>query len=175
MTPTCPNQCEAMAWGSHLPTLLWALGGSDGYVLEVGIGHFSTPHLHAICQSMDRHLVSVEQNKDWHDAFVTRYASHSHRFIHGEYMDVLPALSGRHWSVVFIDHSPGGKSRSDVFGMFIEKSKFVIVHDYHGENEEAIGPLLKHPITSKVVSDYQPPTLIASKQNIHDLWTNQNA
>jgi hypothetical protein len=160
--PTCPKQCEAMAWGSHMPMLLMALGSTHGAVLEIGVGHFSTPHLHYLCGGMNRRLVSVEQAKDWHDEFKITYEASFHSFRHGEYMDVLPGLAELPWSVVFIDNSPGGKARSDIFELFIDRAEYVVVHDYHLENEDAIKPLLANG--SHMVSNlYQPPTLLASR------------
>lgn len=163
--PTCPKQCEAMAWGSHMPLLLLALGATHGDVLEIGVGHFSTPHLHYLCAGWNRRLISVEQAKDWHDEFKAVFETRLHWFRHGEYMDVLPGLAKLPWSVVFIDHSPGGKARSDVFELFIDQAEFVVVHDYHLENEDAIRPLLIN--TPHIVSTlYQPPTLLASRNQI---------
>lgn len=164
MMPTCPKQCEAMAWGSHMPALLTALGRTTEAVLEVGIGHFSTPHLHFLCAAMNRRLVSIEQARDWHDAFAPTYSTNKHSFRQGEYMDLLPELAKLNWSVVFIDHSPGGKSRSDVFQLFIDRSDFVVVHDYHLENEDAIKPLLDHTY-QKIFTLYEPPTLLASRKH----------
>jgi len=106
-----------------MPMLLMAIGATRGPVLEIGVGHFSTPQLHYLCAGMNRRLVSVEQAKDWHDEFAVKYGRTSlHSFRHGEYMDVLPELAKLTWSVVFIDHSPGGKSRSYVFELFIDQS-----------------------------------------------------
>lgn len=155
-----------MAWGSHMPALLAALGATHYGVLEIGVGHFSTPHLHFLCAAMNRRLLSVEQARDWHDEFATLYSTNLHSFRHGEYMDVLPGLVRiLPWSVVFIDHSPGGKARSDVFELFIDHAEFVVVHDYHLENEDAIKPLLtKTP--HKISNRYQPPTLLASRKRI---------
>lgn len=146
-----------------MPALLLALGSTKADVLEIGIGHFSTPHLHYFCEASRRRLVSVEQAKDWHDEFASTYAIGLHSFIHGEYMDVLQGLSLCPWSVVFIDHSPGGKARSDVFELFINKAEFVVVHDYHLENEDAIKPLLTDT-SHMVFHRYEPPTLLASRK-----------
>jgi len=154
-----------MAWGSHMPLLLMATGATEGDVLEIGIGHFSTPQLHYLCAGMNRKLVSVEQAKDWNDEFAGTFATSLHSFAQGEYMEVLPALAKRKWSVVFIDNSPGGKGRSDVFELFIDGAEFVVVHDYHLENEDAIKPLLTN--TRHIISTlYQPPTLLASRSRM---------
>lgn len=160
--PTTPEQCEAMAWGSHLPALLAAIGETGGAVLELGIGHFSTPHLHALCGAMHRKLVSVEDNPEWYQSFV-KYQSDGHKVIWtSSYPVVLLELAKSRWSVVFIDHSPGGASRANAFSALISCSEFVVVHDYHLENEDAIKPLLEG-VSHYVTKTYDPPTLVASK------------
>lgn len=156
-----------MAWGSHMPALLAAIGSTTGDVLEIGVGHFSTPQLHYLCGAMGRRLVSIEQNKEWYEPFATKYSSENHTFYQGEYPNILPSmvkLPWWNWSVVFIDHSPGGKSRSDVFSLFIDISEYVVVHDYHLENEDAIKPLLDSKTIHKTIAVYEPPTLIASRK-----------
>jgi hypothetical protein len=65
------------------------------------------------------------------------------------------------FGLVFIDNSPGGAARADPFKAFLPQSEFIVVHDYHRENEEAIKPLLKG-VNYRVFSDYNPPTLLAS-------------
>ena len=45
----------------------------------------------------------------------------------------------------------------------IPVSEYVVVHDYHMENEDAIGPLFENIKASyKVCRRYEPPTLVAS-------------
>ena len=75
-----------------------------------------------------------------------------------ESVDDIPPLE---WAVVFIDDSPGGDNRANHFRRFIEKSIYVVVHDYHLENEDHVGSLL--PQFHHVTKTYQPPTLVASQ------------
>lgn len=151
-----------VAWTSWLPALGQALASSVGPVLEIGIGHFSTPFLHEYCQYSDRDLWSVEDNLNWAEELKNDYQSKHHSFCVGSYDDILPTLAKavRLWGVVFIDNSPGGEARAKPFRLFLPQSKFVVVHDYHRENEEAIKPLLDNT-EWKVFSDYEPPTLLA--------------
>lgn len=157
---------DACAWGSHLPALLACVGASHGPVLELGVGHFSTPALHCLVLAMDRSLVSVEDDKKWFREFA-EYGRHSnrHTLIHGKYDDVFhqnPYIIGTHrWGTVFIDNSPGGERRMHDFMWFADCSDFVVVHDYEKENEEAIAPLLKG-MEWHVTRRYLPPTLVAS-------------
>lgn len=152
---------DGLAWGSHLPVLLAAVAASHGSVLELGIGHFSTPALRAICLPMHRKLVSVEDNQEWFDAF-KEYADDLHRLLHADYDNIVATLARERWGAVFIDNSPGGERRRKDFAALIHSSDFVVVHDYHAENEEAISPMLKN-LNWRIYRKYSPPTLIASE------------
>ena len=152
-------------WGSHLPALLTAIGSSNGPVLELGVGYFSTPALHAICGALKRRLMSVEQNAEWCERFkylenpIHRIANHTNEEffkLMGNYEHLCK------WGVAFIDHSPGGASRAEAFRILAPISSYVVVHDYHLENEEHIAPLLTGFKTVRVFNTQQPPTLVAS-------------
>lgn len=161
MTPCPDNTYDALAWGSHLPALLGCLGATGGRVIELGVGHFSTPALHAFCGAGRRDLVSVESNLDWFKRFGEKYQTAFHRFSFGEYEDVMVNANFTTWSVALIDNSPGGDRRRLDFARLFPISDFVIVHDFHNENEEAIRPLL-NGLKYWVCAEYQPPTLVAS-------------
>lgn len=158
------NTYDPLAWGSHIPPLMACLGASTGSVLELGVGHFSTPMLHAYCKGSKRKLVSVEDHDDWFNWFASIYRNDWHKIINADYSDVVPILAKDKWGVSFIDNSPGGKRRLDDFVSLIGVSDYVVVHDYHGENEEAISPVLKcEHIKHFIYTLANPPTLIASK------------
>lgn len=162
-----------LTWGSHLPALLAAVAETTGPVLELGIGYFSTPHLHALCTAQRRWLVSVEDNPEWYQLFA-RYESNLHSLRLVDYRNALVEMSAKRWSVVFVDHSPGGKNRGNAFSAFINCSELVLVHDYHLENEDAIKPLLIG-VAHCVITAFQPPTLVASKsRDIPDSIINLN-
>jgi hypothetical protein len=157
---TLDNKYDALAWGSHLPVLMAAVAASSGPVLEIGIGHFSTPALRALCIPLHRKLVSVEDSSEWFNEF-RNYERDLHRLINADYDNMLPILAKEHWGAVFIDNSPGGERRRKDFISFIPCSDYVVVHDYHAENEDAIAPLIGK-LEYRVYRKYQPPTLIAS-------------
>lgn len=149
------NTYDPLAWGSHLPALLAAVGASEGPVLELGVGHFSTPALHALCGAMNRMLASVETDEKWMAEFKPTYKNKWHGFA-----TFIPPV--HNWGCVFIDDSPGGERRAHSFKMLIQHAEFVVVHDYHLENEEHIHPMLEG-VNYHVTKTYQPPTLIASR------------
>lgn len=153
---------EQLEWGSFLPALVASVADTTGPVLEIGIGHFSTPILHALCGAMNKDLISVEDSPDW-VWMKDKYGSKTHVFHFGSYDYFLPPYKNGNWGVVFIDNSPGGWRRLRDFEMFIDRSEVVVVHDYHRENEEAIAPVLKAKSALSIVTTaYQPPTLVAS-------------
>lgn len=162
MSVEIDNRYDACAWGSHLPALMACIAATTGDVLEVGIGHFSTPILHGAC--LGRKLVSVEDNKEWFDRFSIPYGrGFEHHFINADYDSIMPRLAEDKWSVVFLDHSPGGDRRRKDFVRMIGSSDFVVVHDFHGENSDAIAPHLSDVKHFVLYGEYNPPTLVASK------------
>jgi len=154
------NEKEQLMWGSHLPALMACIGATTGAVLEVGIGNFSTPVLHAICGAMNRTLISAEEDPLWLERFRFMDMLDSHFFLSKYFL-----IDGeRPISVAFIDHSPGGKSRADAFVKFLPISDYVIVHDYWQDNEEAIAPILTDERIYRHITRFQePPTLVASR------------
>lgn len=153
---------NGLEWGSHLPALFACLANTVGPVIEVGVGHFSTPILHAFCVEEDRQLISVEQDRGWFEKF-ENFRSKNHGIYCGEYSELIPLLAKeKQWAVSLIDNSPGGNRRACDFSELIKSSVFVVVHDYHLENEEAIGPLLKG-MNTHITRRYSPPTLVASR------------
>ena len=82
-----------------------------------------------------------------------------HRIIAGSWLSIP---DNTQFGVVFIDNSPGGDARLAPFLAFIGRSDYLVVHDYHRENEEAISQHLVG-VNFRVFRDYDPPTLLASK------------
>lgn len=151
-----------VAWTSWLPALGYALAKSTGPVLEIGMGHFSTPFLHEFCKGADRHLTSIEDNADWYYQLVDKFSGGNHStYLATSYEAAFKELTGNRIGVVFIDNSPGGEARSEPFRRLLPHCDYIVVHDYHRENEEAIKPLLQG-VNHKVYADYDPPTLLAS-------------
>jgi hypothetical protein len=128
------------------------------------MGDFSTPLLHAVCGALGRKLYSIEESDEWSDRYVRLVSSNEHWMACGKYDELVPLLSEDiHWSVVFIDNSPGGEGRRKWVEHFLSKSVYVVVHDYHLENEDAIAPFISSGVMWHVTRMYYPPTLIASR------------
>ena len=169
-----PEMETAVKYQSHLPALLACIASTSGPVLELGVGYFSTPHLHALCLAMRRDLVSIEANDEWHLEFVkyrTAYygtgvvGSIAHTIFHGPSLEVLQKhLSLIQWGVALIDDSPGGENRGNNFRYLIDRSDFVVMHDAQKEDEnfKAVEPMLAG-LNWHLCTGVFPHTLIASK------------
>lgn len=158
-----PELLQGLRWGSHIPALAACVDLSPGRpVLELGVGHFSTPLLHAMCAH--RKLYSFESDTTWLSQF-EYLKSLNHIFVPGDYEETLKPILAEHdrFSVAFIDNSPGGPRRETDFARTIQKTDFVIVHDYEGENEKHIAPYLGD-FSHLVLARYGPPTLVVSTE-----------
>lgn len=156
-----PGEIVQSEWASHLPAVLACFASTTGPVIELGVGHCSTPALHALCLAYDRLLTSVEQDEMWFKMFQSHYEKKGHVFIRGEYDQVVPLLALTPWSVALIDNSPGGERRKKDFQSLIKCSGFVVCHDFEKDNQETIEPLLGN-MNRYVCNYYKPPTLVAS-------------
>ncbi len=156
-----PTNKNEVAWTSWMPALIYAIDKTDGPILEIGCGHFSTPMLMAL----DREVWSVENNREWAEQFY-KYRDYRKAVHVAEYDDFIPECAKRKWSVVFIDNSPGGDARLRPFLALLGCSDYLVVHDYHRENETAIKPFLGQisvpHLKHKVFADYDPPTLLVA-------------
>ena len=151
-------------WTSWRSSMIAALGHTSGPVLEVGVGHYSTPWLHQYCLAMDRQLVSVEDNPDWFEEFLHQFGAPNHHFQQGSYDVLIPSLKRTRWGVVFLDHSPGERRGKDA-GHCLELSEYVVIHDFEGNvadifNREVQLTALTSFCVDNVVS---PPTLTVSQ------------
>ena len=120
----------SLNYATHLPALMRALALTDGPVLELGMGLFSTPYLHYACALAGRDLVSYENNAGW-AAIFEPYRSHKHTINVVESWD--EADIEYVWDVVLVDHSPSERRVVDI--QRLEKwgeSKYYILHDSNG-------------------------------------------
>jgi len=146
--------------GSHLPVLMKVMDITDGPVLELGMGLFSTPYLHWACYDKRRKLVSYENKKDFYESFifndrreiVNGYDYHEVKFVENSDWDKVD-LSG-HWSVVLIDHNPGPRRREEIKRL-ANNVDYIVVHDTDPKNNwyykyEEYFPIFKHRWDSNI-------------------------
>ncbi len=98
-------------WGSHIPILCRVVDKTDGAILEMGTGAFSTAVLDVMCQRDHRQLVSLENDQAYY-RMARKYRSdyHTVRFI--ERWDF--ASIEVPWGVALVDHRPLQRRRVDI-------------------------------------------------------------
>lgn len=124
--------------GSHLPILMKLMEMTDGSMLELGTGLFSTPYLHWACYDKKRKLVSYENKKDFYDLFIFNderelgndYSYHEMKFV--ENWDDIDI--SEHWSIALIDHNPG-KRRKEEMKRLAKNADYIVVHDTDPRND----------------------------------------
>jgi len=127
--------------GSHLPIVMRLMAMTEGPVLELGMGLFSTPYLHWACYDSQRPLVSCENKKPFLDMFVFNdkrevgndYTFHEIVFVENSDWDKID-VTDRHWSIVLIDHNPGPRRREEMKRV-ANNADYVVVHDTDEKND----------------------------------------
>ena len=146
-------------WSSHLPVLMKLLSITDGDVLEMGMGLYSTPYLHWACFGK-RKLVSFE-NDEKYIRYNSGFASDLHEIIFVEDWDKTDIE--KPWDVALVDHSPGERRIIDIKRL-ANLAKYIVVHDTEPESEpkhhfSEIYPLFKYRYDFK---KYPPRTSVLS-------------
>lgn len=166
-------------YGTHLGPLIACINKSNGDVLELGIGFFSTPYLHYQCLLSKRHLTSIDNEKGW----VKRFADSDFACYHyrGEYHDFIfvkdwkDAPIEKQWDVVLVDHSPSERRKEDVKKL-ANLAKYIIIHDsnengqskYRDYKYNEIFPLFKYKrVWDK---DERHATVLSNFIDLQDLW-----
>ena len=147
-------------YGTHMVPLVTAVVNTNGPVLEMGCGDYSTPLLHAICSSQKRILVTTDTDKQWLHLFMD-LETDWHQFIYVPVYDDDKNLNPKphiwntigndhHWSVVLIDHRPGERRKVDIQRLRNNVEIFV-VHDtqYHGYKYEPVLATFKYRFVYK--------------------------
>ncbi len=124
-------------FATHLPALLGAVAATDGPVLELGSGLFSTPILDTVCQG--RGLVTVESDPEWLERFL-HLERPGHRFRLAGDWATLPELDAR-WDVAIVDQSPS-YTRAPSIERLRARTRFLVIHDTEHPEHYRYEPLL---------------------------------
>lgn len=109
---------------SYMPLLIKAIQISEGPVLELGAGIFSTPLLHWLCAEKRRTLVTYEDNNDFFE-FARQFRSRNHRILSVDDWDKIDIE--KNWGVVLVDHV---KERRAVDTLILKDcADYIILHD----------------------------------------------
>lgn len=119
------------AWATHLPILLEVFKRSDGRVLELGCGYYSTPQLHYLCEANGRELVSLDSKVDWVEKFV-QYRTSWHTIECWTDLDTYHWNNcywlDQKWGMAFVDNAPGESRASNIIKLK-DNTHHIVVHD----------------------------------------------
>jgi len=92
-----------MKWGSHIPILLKIMSITNGDVLELGMGLYSTPLLFWMCIDTKRKLTSYENDPKYF-----RLLGRNNNKFHESYLiqDWNKINIDKNWDMAFIDTNP---------------------------------------------------------------------
>lgn len=110
--------------GSHLPVLIKLVSMTDGPILELGCGLYSTTFLHWACRGKKRKLVTYEHNPDFYD-FAKEYENEYHEVHCIDDWDSIEI--SKPWSIAFVDHEPGLRRWQEVSRLV--HADYVVCHD----------------------------------------------
>ncbi len=130
--------------GTHMLSLIKAIGITDGDVCEMGAGFSSTPLLHWL--TLGRKLVTYESDPDYAH-FARKFVSNNHKVRHTKNFN--DADFDRKWSVVFIDHSPKRPRRRGNDAIKFVNADLIVLHDTEPESiahygYDVVFPLFKY-------------------------------
>lgn len=145
---------------THLPLLVRMFEKTEGDVLEMGTGYFSTLVLRWLCEMSGRTLYSMESKKMWYDRAMKK-SKPFHKVIFCENWD--KAKIEREWGLVFIDHGPNSRRHIDV-ARLAKYAQVIVMHDTEPEADRGykyskVFPLFKYKFDFK---KYKPWTSAVS-------------
>ncbi len=148
------------AWSTHMPVLIRTVQMTNGPVLELGAGIFSTPLLHWLCAEKERGLVTYESVLKYY-RIAKQFKSKTHSIKLVEDWDKINI--NKHWSVAFVDH-PTDRRMKDTLRLK-DKADYIILHDTQdsGYRYDKVWPHFKYiyhwkfckPWTSVVSNFYE--------------------
>ena len=119
------------AWSTHLPVLIKVMKETNGDVLELGTGLYSTPYLHWECYLTKRKIVSYDNNPNI-SKYMIQYRDSFHEVHEIEDWDKIEIE--KHWDVVLVDHAPGVRRSMEVRRL-ANFAKYLVLHDSEPRND----------------------------------------
>lgn len=157
-------------FGTHIAPLMTAVVYTQGPILEMGAGDFSTPLLHAICSATKRLLFTLDTDRKrlelFHD-LATPWHQLQYVPVYEDDWQLNPKPSKwdeigekEHWAVVFVDHRPGERRIVDIQRLRSHTDVFVI----HDTQEPGYGyePILSSFKYRYVYDRYSTTTTLVS-------------
>lgn len=117
--------------GNYLPILMKLVSMTQGPVLELGCGHYSTIYLHWACFP-NRQLITYESKPEW-IGFAQLFENDYHKVHFVNYWpDVDLSIP---CSIAFIDHEAGfGRARADE-ALRLTNADYLVCHDSENSSD----------------------------------------
>jgi len=128
-------------YGSHVIFLSASAWVTDGAILEMGSGWFSTPMFHRLSNVQNRYVLTSDLNYEWLAKFIL-FSSASHELylvnskkagaknnsIHEVKAWEDIGHQQNHWGLIFIDQSPASQRHKDLKRLR-DRADILVVHD----------------------------------------------
>ena len=116
------------AFGSQLIPLIIAALLSDGDLLELGMGLYSTPVIHKLSVDKEKMATSIDTNAQWASKFQFYNETSTHQLLVMPFEEMINYGSYKNWGVVLVDHGFANKRYINVV-KFANNSQIVLAHD----------------------------------------------
>jgi hypothetical protein len=146
-------------WSTHMPVLLQLLQKTDGSILEVGSGVYSTPLLHWFCSFTNRKLVTYESDKSFIH-FAKQYETDFHKVHFIENYQNIPL---DYYTIALIDHN--GHDRGLTAIHLKDNVTFIVLHDSNVIKRNSYDKAFPNFKWRKDFTQYVPWTTILSNSN----------
>lgn len=121
--------------GSHLPVLIKLVSMTDGPILELGSGMFSSCFLHWACYPTKRRIVTYENFPNYY-SFVNMFKADFHEVHCITDWDSIDISEP--WNIAFVDHEP--PERKGIETRRLAHSDYIVAHDVgHGRRSWQFG------------------------------------
>ena len=119
--------------GSLPPVLMKLVSMTNGPILELGSGTYSTPYLHWACAPTKRPLETYETNPEWWKMFTKYFHAGFHRT--GLVSEWASVALDRPWDIAFVDHDG---MRSETVRRLLH-AEYVVCHDMNNKGARRWG------------------------------------
>lgn len=125
MTPLYRHDKPLVA--THLPLLTRVFDISEGDVLEIGTGYYSTLLLQWLSHMYKRDVYSYESSDYWYKRSQRMQKSPYQHTIKCDNWDKAD-FDQKYWGMVFIDHSPNERRVVEI-ARLANKTDYMVIHD----------------------------------------------
>lgn len=159
------------SWSSHIPVLVDVFNNSEGSILELGTGPFSTPLLHTLCVDNRRTLVSYENNPEFFNMHAT-FVNEFHQIKLIDDWDKAE-IENTHWGLAFVDQRPAERRIVEIKRL-VNRADYIVIHDseprlteeYH---YDLIYPLFKYRLNYILSPNYAHTTVLSNLKDLTKL------